>query len=106
MEGGKWSFIKEPEQWRPTRNEVKRYERSRRRDPAPAIWAAGSEIQRVFLQTPHVVKNDPTEIVFFEKYKDKEGFKAHGSSAYFQEAAQKFEDLPEGKIQVKFLEEV
>lgn len=28
---------------------------------------------------PHVVKNDPTEIVFFEKYKDKEAFKAHGS---------------------------
>jgi len=55
---------------------------------------------------PHVVKNDPTEIVFFEKYKDKEAFKAHGSSAYFKEAAQKFEDLLEGKIQVKFLEEV
>lgn len=55
---------------------------------------------------PHVVKNDPTEIVFFEKYKDKEAFKAHESSAYFQEAAQKFEDLLEGKIQVKFLEEV
>ena len=55
---------------------------------------------------PHVVKNDPTEIVFFEKYKDKEAFKAHGSSAYFQEAAKKFEDLLEGKIQVKFLEEV
>ncbi|EGW41786.1 putative quinol monooxygenase [Desulfosporosinus sp. OT] len=55
---------------------------------------------------PHVVKNDPTEIVFFEKYKDKEAFKAHGSSAYFQAAAQKFEDLLEGKIQVKFLEEV
>ena len=38
---------------------------------------------------PHVVKNDPTEIVFFEKYKDKEAFKAHGNSAYFQEAAQR-----------------
>ncbi|WP_407314228.1 hypothetical protein [Desulfosporosinus sp. SB140] len=36
----------------------------------------------------------------------KEAFKAHGSSAYFQEAAKKFEDLLEGKIQVKFLEEV
>ena len=32
--------------------------------------------------------------------------KAHGSLAYFQAAAQKFEDLLEGKIQVKFLEEV
>jgi len=29
-----------------------------------------------------------------------------GSSAYFKETAQKFEDLLEGKIQVKFLEEV
>ncbi|WP_242833736.1 antibiotic biosynthesis monooxygenase [Desulfosporosinus sp. OT] len=28
---------------------------------------------------PHVVMNDPTEIVFFEKYKDKEAFKALGS---------------------------
>ena len=55
---------------------------------------------------PHVAKNDPAKIVFFEKYTDKEAFKAHGSSAYFQEAAQKFEDLLEGKIQVKFLEEV
>ncbi|AFQ45207.1 putative quinol monooxygenase [Desulfosporosinus meridiei] len=55
---------------------------------------------------PHVVKNDPTEIVFFEKYKDKEAFKVHGRSAYFQAAAQKFEELLEGKIQVKFLEEV
>ena len=36
----------------------------------------------------------------------KEAFKAHGSSTYFQEAAQNFEDLLEGKIQVKFLEEV
>ncbi|WP_243454680.1 putative quinol monooxygenase [Desulfosporosinus fructosivorans] len=42
----------------------------------------------------------------FEKYKDTEAFKAHGISAYFKEAAQKFEDLLEGKIQVKFLEEV
>ncbi|EGW40621.1 antibiotic biosynthesis monooxygenase family protein [Desulfosporosinus sp. OT] len=55
---------------------------------------------------PHVVKNDPTEIIFFEKYKDKEAFKTHGNSAYFQAAAQKFEDLLEGKIQVKFLDEV
>ena len=55
---------------------------------------------------PHVVRNDPTEIIFFEKYKDKEAFEAHGSSVYFQEAAQKFEDLLEGKIQIKFLEEV
>jgi len=55
---------------------------------------------------PHVTQNDPTEIVFFEKYKDKAAFQAHEESAYFQKAAQKFEALLEGEIQVKFLEEV
>ncbi|KGK86767.1 antibiotic biosynthesis monooxygenase [Desulfosporosinus sp. HMP52] len=65
-----------------------------------------SNEENCLMYIPHVVMNDPTEIVFFEKYKDKEAFKAHGNSAYFQEAAKKFEDLLEGKIQVKFLEEV
>ena len=65
-----------------------------------------SKEEECLMYIPHVTKNDPTEIVFFEKYKDKEAFKAHGESVYFQEAAQKFKDLLEGQIQVKFLEEV
>ncbi|EGW36986.1 antibiotic biosynthesis monooxygenase family protein [Desulfosporosinus sp. OT] len=55
---------------------------------------------------PHVAKNDPAEVVLFEKYKDEQAFKAHEESAYFQEAAKKFANLLEGKIQVKFLKEV
>ena len=66
---------------------------------------ARSKEEGCLMYIPHVAKNDPTEIVFFEKYKDKQALKAHGESVYFQEAAQKFKGLLEGQIQVKFLEE-
>jgi len=65
-----------------------------------------SKEEDCLMYIPHVTKNDPTEIVFFEKYKDKQAFQVHGASIYFQEAAQKFENLLEGQIKVKFLEEV
>ncbi len=55
---------------------------------------------------PHVAKKDPTEIIFFEKYKDDQAFKAHGETAYFQEASRKFKDLLESPPQVKFLIEL
>ncbi len=55
---------------------------------------------------PHVAKNDPSEITFFEKYKDQQAFKAHGETVYFQEAAKKFKNLLTGPFQVKFLSEL
>lgn len=65
-----------------------------------------SKEEDCLMYIPHVAKDNATEIVFFEKYKDKQAFQDHGTSIYFQEAAQKFKDLLEGQIQVKFLEEV
>jgi len=65
-----------------------------------------SKEEDCLMYIPHVAKNDPGKIVFFEKYKDKQAFQDHGTTTYFQEAAQKLGDLLEGPIQVEFLDEV
>lgn len=65
-----------------------------------------SKEEDCLMYIPHVAKNDPAKIVFFEKYKDKQAFQNHGTTPYFQEAAQKLGELLEGQIQVEFLEEV
>lgn len=55
---------------------------------------------------PHVAKKDPTEIIFFEKYTDKQAFISHGETAHFQEAAKRFDELLTGPPQVSFLIEL
>lgn len=65
-----------------------------------------SKEEDCLMYIPHVAKNDPAKIVFFEKYTDKQAFQSHGTTTYFLKAAQKLGDLLEGQIQVEFLEEV
>ncbi len=55
---------------------------------------------------PHVAKNNSAKIIFFEKYKDQQAFKAHGETVYFQKAAKTFKNLQAGPLQVEFLSEL
>ncbi|MHB8125929.1 MAG: putative quinol monooxygenase [Desulfitobacteriaceae bacterium] len=55
---------------------------------------------------PHVAKDDPSEIIFIEKYTDEQAFKSHAESAHFKEAAHKFADLLAGPPQLSFLLEL
>ena len=55
---------------------------------------------------PHISKDDPSELVIFEKYKDEQAHLAHSQSALMQEAFKKFKDLVAAPPQVKFLSEL
>lgn len=55
---------------------------------------------------PHVAVENPAEIVYMEKYVDKESFDAHLKTPYFKSLARKFGELLDGEIQTQFLEEL
>ncbi len=55
---------------------------------------------------PHVSSEDPSEIVFFEKYKDDEANAAHTKSAHFKAGIKKIMALLAAPIQVEKLSEL
>ncbi|GAB6155212.1 hypothetical protein JCM17380_39630 [Desulfosporosinus burensis] len=54
----------------------------------------------------HVTANDPTEIIFVEKYKDEQAMADHRHSAHFKEAGSKFKDLLAAPPVIKILNEL
>ena len=54
----------------------------------------------------HVTANDPTEIVFVEKYKDDQAMVDHRHSAHYKAAGSKFKDLLAGPPIIKILDEL
>jgi len=58
------------------------------------------------LYIPHVSKENPTEITFFEKYTDQEAFEAHKQTPYFKSFSVSCADLLAGDLEVQILEEL
>lgn len=54
----------------------------------------------------HVTVNDPTEIIFVEKYKDEQAMADHRHSAHFKEAGSKFKNLIAAPPVIKSLNEL
>lgn len=54
----------------------------------------------------HVTANDPTEIIFLEKYQDEQARADHRHSAHFIEAGSKFKDLLAAPPVIKILNEL
>jgi len=60
----------------------------------------------IIMYTAHVRVNDPTEIVFVEKYKDEQARVIHRNSAHFKEAVTKFKNLLAAPINIQTLNEL
>lgn len=54
----------------------------------------------------HVTANDPTEIIFLEKYKDSQAMADHRHSAHFKAAGSKFKDMLAAPPVIKILNEL
>ncbi len=54
----------------------------------------------------HVTANDPTEIVFVEKYKDDQAMADHRHSAHYKAAGSRFKDLLAAPPVIKILNEL
>jgi len=54
----------------------------------------------------HITANDPTEIIFVEKYKDEQARINHRNSAHFKKAGCRFKDLLAAPLQIKILNEL
>jgi quinol monooxygenase YgiN len=55
---------------------------------------------------PHVSKENPAEIIFFEKYTDQEALQTHMKSPYFTAVAVKFHEILEGQPVIQILKEL
>lgn len=58
------------------------------------------------MYVPHLSENNPQEIVFIEKYANKEAFDNHLNSPHFKALAEKFDDLLEGAPDLQLLKEL
>ncbi|MDD2503827.1 MAG: putative quinol monooxygenase [Clostridia bacterium] len=57
--------------------------------------------QGCLMYIPHVSQDDPSEILFVEKYSDQSAFDYHPTTAYFQAFASKIKDLLEGPMELQ-----
>ncbi len=60
----------------------------------------------IIMYTPHVKVDDPSEIVFVEKYKDDQARTDHRNSAHFKEAVSRFKNLLAAPIDIQIINEL
>lgn len=52
---------------------------------------------------PHHSKDDPAEIVIYEKYVDEQAYAVHSQAEYMRESGKRFKELLAAPAQIKFL---